>query len=454
MNILLSFYGDDFTGSTDVMEALHFNGVPSALFLNPPTAEEIRKFRLKTTGQNLQAFGVAGMSRAMSPQEMEKQLPPVFEAISQISAAFFHYKICSTFDSAPTVGNIGTATDIALRYFPSPFVPMVVGAPVLRRYCVFGNLFAGIDGITYRIDRHPTMSRHPVTPMNESDLRLHLSKQTSRRVEIADIFSLENETFVRNPGFREEGQFILFDTLNETHLTTTGRILFQEKKPQNQLLVGSSGTEYALMAWLRAVAKLPQPSTLPTVEPSEQIIVMAGSCSPGTARQIQYARQQGYEDIRIDTRKLLSEESRGEETRIISEAEKKLSGGKSVVIYSAEGPEDQEIENFNREAARRGIPPGEATARIGKAQGKILKELLLLTHLRRVVVAGGDTSGAVATALGIYALEAAIPVAPGSPLCLAHAHEAAFDGLLIALKGGQVGNEKYFESIRLGKKLN
>ena len=60
---------------------------------------------------------------------------------------------------------------------PGRWSPMIVGAPRLARYQVFGNLFAAVDGVGYRLDRHPTMSRHPVTPMDEADLRVHLRRR-------------------------------------------------------------------------------------------------------------------------------------------------------------------------------------------------------------------------------------------------------------------------------------
>jgi uncharacterized protein YgbK (DUF1537 family) len=80
----------------------------------------------------------------------------------------------------------------------------------------------------------------------------------------------------------------------------------------------------------------------------------------------------------------------------------------------------------------------------------LLRELLTATGLRRACVAGGDTCGHAARQLGIYALEYMMPVAPGSPLCRARSHDAAFDGLEISLKAGQVGQPDYFGSIRAG----
>ena len=101
---LLTYYGDDFTGSTDVIEALARSGIRSALFLEAPRAEQlIGRFA------GLSAVGVAGLGRSMTPEQMDAALPPVFEAIRKLGANLFHYKTCSTFDSSPEVGSIGRA---------------------------------------------------------------------------------------------------------------------------------------------------------------------------------------------------------------------------------------------------------------------------------------------------------------------------------------------------------
>src|ERR1041385_5481620 len=99
--LLLAYYGDDFTGSTDVLDCLSRAGLRTVLFLKPPTPGELGKL------QGLQAFGVAGGSRAMSPLQMQRKLPPAFRALKASGARFIHYKTCSTFDSSPSVGSRG-----------------------------------------------------------------------------------------------------------------------------------------------------------------------------------------------------------------------------------------------------------------------------------------------------------------------------------------------------------
>ncbi|MEQ9443687.1 MAG: four-carbon acid sugar kinase family protein [Cyclobacteriaceae bacterium] len=461
--VFLSFYGDDFTGSTDVMEALALNGIPTALFLEPPTPEEIQAFRLKNTvsgpQSTLAAVGVAGISRSLSPEEMDAQMPAIFEQLSRIDSTFFHYKICSTFDSSPQVGSIGHAIDLAYPYFPSDYIPLLVGAPSLNRFCLFGNLFARVDGVTYRLDRHPTMARHPVTPMHESDLRLHLGKQTNRPVQLMDLFALEADEATQKTKLEallsHSGEYLLFDTYHDQHLLTVGRMLWENRKASQQLLVGASGTEYALCQYLQQQSLLEKPAPPTSPGKAEPVIVMAGSCSPTTGKQLQWAIRQGFADIRIRGEVLVHPEERtAEMQRVEALALNALSEGKHVALYTAQGPDDPGIAATHQRKQTLGLEQTPTSALLASAQGKILKSLLAQTQVQRVVSAGGDTSGYIARELGIYALETLMPIAPGVPLCTAHAHQPRFDGLQIAMKGGQNGKTDYFESIVHGKDIS
>src|SRR5436190_11948044 len=153
----LAFIGDDFTGSTDAMESLARAGLRTVLFSASPTREQLSRH------QGLHAFGVATRARSMPPTEMQRTLQPIFAALRELRPAIVHYKVCSTFDSSPAIGSIGCAIDVGAEVFGSACVPVVVGAPSLGRYCVFGNLFAraGTESEPHRLDRHPSMNRHP-----------------------------------------------------------------------------------------------------------------------------------------------------------------------------------------------------------------------------------------------------------------------------------------------------
>ena len=120
-------------------------------------------------------------------------MPAIFARLAELRTCICQYKVCSTFDSSPSCGSIGRALEIGQDTFRTPWVPVVVAAPHLGRYVLFGNLFAASGDAIHRIDRHPTMRRHPVTPMNEADLTVHLSGQTSREIRLLDILHLHSD---------------------------------------------------------------------------------------------------------------------------------------------------------------------------------------------------------------------------------------------------------------------
>ncbi|MCB0687436.1 MAG: four-carbon acid sugar kinase family protein [Saprospiraceae bacterium] len=439
---ILSFYGDDFTGSTDVMETLALNGMPAALFLDAPTKEEVQSFQLKNKvgGDQLEAFGVAGIARSLTPDAMMMELNPIFKALSEIPVQFFQYKVCSTLDSSPDIGNIGIATDIALQYFPSAKVPLVIGAPFLNRFVTFSNLFARLENNVYRIDRHPVMSRHPVTPMNEGDIRQHLGAQTKRAFETYDLlqlrskadFSLKTDPSIDTP-------YLLFDTIEDQDLVTIAKMLWEARNNTPQLLIGSSGISYGLARHLRSNEKEVVPET-PRISARSQILVAAGSCSPVTERQLRFAMTKGMQGIRIDTLKLLQNRV-NEIERVFLEALQKLKDGKSPLIYTALGPDDTGIVHLKSQSNQM------RNTLLGESIGEIVSRILSIYPPLRTVIVGGDTSGYVSRYLKIYALETMAPVAPGAPLCVAHAKDKRFDGREIALKGGQNGKDDYFQRI-------
>jgi uncharacterized protein YgbK (DUF1537 family) len=454
---LLCYYGDDFTGSTDVLEALFRNGLRTILFLEPPNPELLQgKFR------DADCFGVAGVGRSLSPDELERELRPVLETFRTANAAVVHYKVCSTFDSSPDTGSIGKAIEIGREVWqsqkPATFIPLLVGVPYLRRYTVFGHHFAGAGAEVHRLDRHPTMMRHPVTPMAEADLRLHLGRQTELRTSLMDIVALDGEhaavrqrldAIVRE----QQPDIVLFDVLDEQRLEAAGRMIWEQAAGGEGLfVVGSSGVEYALGAvWKSAGLARGAGPAKEAAAAVDQLLVVSGSCSPVTAKQIERALAVGYEGIRISGEELLLPEQRVPAlARLRQETLELLKAGRSVIVYSALGPGDAGIDQLREALAARGLRAEESSRLLGEALGVLTREVVAEAGLSRIVIAGGDTSGYVTREIGIYALECMATLEPGGPLCRAYAHNPALDGLELVLKGGQVGSESFFEQVRSG----
>jgi len=452
-DLLLAYYGDDFTGSTDVMEALSKAGLRTVLFLKPPTTGQLARY------PGMRAFGIAGGSRTMSPEEMERALPPAFEALRSSGAPVIHYKMCSTFDSSPTIGSVGRAIEIGRRVFGDRPTPLMVGAPVLGRYVVFGNLFArsGLDTEPFRLDRHPTMSRHPVTPMREADIRLILAEQTPLPVVLVDVLKLEQDAdSALRPAGGKAAPIVLFDTLREEHLPEIGRRIEEMAKGGPLFTVGSSGVEYALTAhWngrfgtaLGSTPRMNQDDTgassasrrfdLPTPQAVNQIIAVSGSCSPVTDRQIERAIDHGFAEIGAGPELLAPMASIA---AVLQHAQSLLEQQRSVIVHSSRGPDDARYDS------KLG---GEKQSQLCDSLGRILETLLASSGLRRAVVCGGDTSMHVARALGVEALEYVGPIAPGSPLCKIHAPGRIADGCEIVFKGGQVGRDHFFLDVLQG----
>ncbi|MFC5653656.1 four-carbon acid sugar kinase family protein [Paenibacillus solisilvae] len=452
---LLCFYGDDFTGSTDALEALAASGVETVLFLAPPPAE-----LLAERFPGARCFGIAGVSRSITPEAMERELGPQLERLNSYGAAVVHYKICSTFDSSPQTGSIGKVLELGRRLFPGQrYIPLLAGVPLLKRYTVFGHHFAGAGGEgTYRLDRHPTMSRHPITPMSESDLRQHLALQTNLPVGLMDLTALDGAPEAVRERLEERANgsddAILFDVLDEPRLETAGRLIWEEalRGGGGLFAIGSSGIEYALTAHWRAEGLIPrEPVQWEAPGSVDRLLVVSGSCSPVTELQLQKALSQGYEGIKVPVQDWLgADKALRSKQELLERAVRLIRQGRSVILYTASGPQDPAIGKLREAFRHHGMENADSGRFIGTELGRLTKAILAQTDLTRILIAGGDTSGYVTRELGIYAMSCLSAIVPGGPLCRCYSEERRMNGLELSLKGGQVGGGDYFELVRQG----
>ncbi|MBP2299181.1 four-carbon acid sugar kinase family protein [Azospirillum picis] len=439
----LGWYGDDFTGATDTLAALAKAGLRALLFLDVPDVA-----RLGAAGP-LDAVGIAGAARSMSPDAMRAELAPVGRFFAALGVAVMHYKCCSTFDSAPAVGSIGEALRTLAPFFPNPFRPVVGGQPNIGRYCLFSTLFAaaGTGGTVHRIDRHPTMSVHPVTPMTEGDLRRHLAVQglegmaalhyPDYALDPADLdVRLERLLDGRPPA-------LLMDVARTEDLAVIGRLIWSRAARSGErrlplLAVGPSSIAQALAAhWEERSRDAPsdgEPAGLaapdmPLAPASSPVFLMAGSLSPVTRRQIEAARS--YNRIQADAMALCDDPAYGE--ALLVEAAGSLAAGRHTLVWTAP-PEDVAADT------RRAGQVASATAEFAAA-------LVRRVPLRRVGIAGGDTSSLAVRAFGCWGLSYRGTLAPGVTISRTHADDPAIDGLELMLKGGQMGGEDLFERL-------
>ncbi len=387
----------------------------------------------------LDAVRIAGAARSMAPAEMRQALAPVARFFAACGAPVLLYKCCSTFDSAPAIGSIGAAVMTLAAALGDRPALIVGGQPSLGRYCAFGQLFASAreKGIVHRIDRHPTMSRHPVTPMTEADLRLHLAGQGLAPIASLDLTHYEQagpdvESTLQAmlaPRGNDAARAVLMDVVSDSQLAIIGRLLWQRAQAAPQLCVGASSVAQALLRhW--GVASLEQPGAIaPAKGP---VLVLSGSMSALSVRQIHAA--QSFERLPLDAVKLAGGDG-GYEQAMAARICALLRGGRHVLAHtqpSAAGPGESRI------AASRGL---------ALACGRLLRQVLERTSVARLCIAGGDTSSLGLQALAPTAMEWLGRPSAGIALCRLHAAPTWLDGMEVVLKGGQMGSDDLFERL-------
>jgi uncharacterized protein YgbK (DUF1537 family) len=416
---LYGWYGDDFTGSTDTLATLAERGFRALLFLRQPDEAQL------AAAGPLDAIGIAGASRAMAPEAITAELTEIGRFFAGQGVGLMHYKCCSTFDSAPHVGSIGAAVAALKPFFANPLVPILGGQPNLGRYCLFGNLFAaGGDGTIHRIDRHPTMSRHPVTPMAEADLRWHLAAQGLEGLGLVD-YRAYADAWAAMARARSDGtQAILFDVATEADLTAIGALLATALADGPMLAVGASSVARAFAA-APAESAGSAAKTAPTHIDNRHVgpvLALVGSLSPVTRVQVEAAT--GYAMLPVEPHRLLSDESYA--TGLRETALSALANGDAMLV--TEQPEDAPA----------------AAGCVANATGRLLASIMERAPIGRLVVAGGDTSTMAIRSLPLWGLSYRGPCVPGAPLCRAHSDVSRLDGLDIVLKGGQMGPPGFF----------
>ncbi|POR46361.1 four-carbon acid sugar kinase family protein [Bosea psychrotolerans] len=421
---LYGWYGDDFTGATDTLSALAEQGRRALLFLRIPTPEQL------SAAGPLDAIGIAGATRSMEPVAMAAELDAAGRFFAGQGVALLHYKCCSTFDSAPLIGSIGAAVKALRPYFQNPFLPIIGGQPNLGRYCLFGNLFAaaGIGGVVHRIDRHPTMSVHPVTPMAEADLRRHLTAQGLEQIALLDYRNWDDGAedaltacLATLPGA------VLLDVARASDLPVIGKLIAQRAQAQPMLAVGPSSVAQAL-AGLWGIREEAAGARVVPLRRGGPVLALVGSLSPVTRAQVEVAT--GFAKLAIEPRRLLDDEAYVEALR--REALRRLAEGHVMLI--TERP-SQAPENAGGVAA---------------ATGLLLRGIIAQARLSRLVVAGGDTSSLAVKSLDIWGLSYRGPLASGAPLCRTHSDDPRLDDLDIVLKGGQMGPVDFFARATAG----
>ena len=418
----IAFYGDDFTGASDALAQYYRNGLRGRLYFAVPSADEI-------AGADDDVIGVAGVARSLPTEAMDAEVLPFFRARWD-DARVVQYKVCSTFDSSPTVGSIGHVAALArAEGYRGPY-PVLPAQPHFGRYTLFANHFANYGDAIYRLDRHPTMANHPSTPMREADLRRVLADQGVTDATSFDITQLHapdaadrlRGLIAANPSA------IVCDALDDDDLRALGRVMLQAW-PRRMFAIGSGGLSFAIGSALGGGAA-PQED----IPPVERVLVLSGSMAPQTAAQVAWAAEHGWHKVPIDPRSLdLSQASLDAFARAVLECHRNAPRG--AIAFSAGG----------------GVADGRVDpALLGATLGGVLARAFASGEVERAVVCGGDTSSYAIRATGARSLTIARLLIVAGAMCRLDAADRALDGKLVMLKGGQVGNERLFETVRTG----
>ena len=404
------FVGDDFTGASDTLATLAERGVTVRLFLDAPTRGEV---------DGLDAVGIATDLRSRTPDEIAARLAVLAPAIAALAPRFVHYKVCSTFDSAPHVGSIGAAA-MALEAALAPDRTIVLGGqPSLGRHCLFGTLFARApDGVVHRIDRHPIMSRHPVTPMDEADLRIHLARQGLDGLGLVDHPRLREPERTFGDLFASPGR-TLVDAVDQADVERFGAALREAPTDGPPvLLIGASSVAEALAD---PSTHAPERAASPAARATGPVLAIAGSRSSATAAQVAAAASH----VRVP---LTAADLEADLPGCADHCARLLGLGRPVLVH-----------------LQPGLDYGLSASELSERLADLAAAILCRRSVGRIAVAGGDTSGAVVKRLGFRSLSFVERAGAGVAVCRGHAPGHPLDGTLLLLKGGQVGATDLFE---------
>jgi uncharacterized protein YgbK (DUF1537 family) len=420
MPLLLGCIADDFTGATDLASMLVKNGMSCVQVIGVPA----------TPLPQADAVVVALKSRTAPVRQAAAESLAAAEALLAAGARQLFFKYCSTFDSTDE-GNIGPVADALLKRLGAGFALACPAFPVNGRSVFQGHLFVGS-----RLLIESGMENHPLTPMRDPDLVRVLGRQTDGAVGLVPHAVVEGgAAAIRREMTRlKEGgrRYAIVDAVSDAHLLAIG-----EAAEGHALITGGSGVAMGLPGNFRRAGLLPERGDAASLPAAGGLCaVVAGSCSRATLGQIGFARDHAPV-LELDA--LATPDAAALAREALAFAEGRLSAETPVVI-AASAPTEKVAAlqaKLGREAA--GALVEHALAEV--AEG------LVARGVRRLVVAGGETSGAVVSRLGVTSLRIGAEIDPGVPWTYAplpRASGATPAGIHLALKSGNFGARDFF----------
>jgi uncharacterized protein YgbK (DUF1537 family) len=411
--LLLGCIADDFTGATDLANNLVRAGMQVVQAIGVPDRP----------APEADAVVVALKSRTIAPEEAVRQSLAALRWLQAQGCRQFYFKVCSTFDSTPR-GNIGPVAEALLEALGGDFCCVTPAFPENARTVFQGHLFVGDVLLS-----DSGMRNHPLTPMTDANLVRVMQAQCQGRVGLiphAVVRTGEEGILRRIAQLRAEGvRFAIVDAIGNEDLMALGQALADAP-----LVVAGSGVAIGLpqnhgLRPSAAAAALPAPTGLQAI--------VSGSCSTATQQQVKEFAQAGGAAFAIDALQLAANPA-SVTGAALEWAEPRLAKG-PVLVYSTATPDAVREVQQRVGVQDAGALVEHALAAIGKG--------LVQRGVRQLVVAGGETSGAVVQALGVEQMRIGPQIDPGVPWCHGAATACGVD-VHLALKSGNFGTPDFF----------
>lgn len=409
--LILGCIADDFTGASDAASFLVKGGMKTLLFNGVPGKEEIL--------EECQAVVIALKTRTQETESAVRDTLAAAEWLKERGAKQLYVKYCSTFDSTRK-GNIGPILDAILEKYEVPCTILCPALPVNGRTVVDGKLY--VNGVP--LDESP-MKDHPLTPMWDSELAKLMEPQS--RYECVKVSRNNLRGKIRTGKTEGPGKhwYIIPDYAEDADAEQIVSVY-----GDLPVLSGGSGILTALAEYHRS--KTEEKTEIHSSERQQNQtegagLLLAGSCSKATREQIRCYQESGRKSMKMDPQKLLDGSQKIEDFWKFIEENKE----EEVLIYSSDDPDAvRKIQQSGREKIAELLES--STARIA--------QIAVENGYRRIIVAGGETSGAVTKGLGFASYVIGDSVAPGVPVMIPRNHPS----IRLVLKSGNFGQKDFF----------
>ncbi|HEX8139197.1 MAG TPA: 3-oxo-tetronate kinase [Pyrinomonadaceae bacterium] len=427
--LVFAAVADDDTGASDLSGMLAEQGLRTLMVIDLPAAEQFREW-----SEGYQAVVMAEGTRNVAPELARDRTLRALRILEEHEPRLFQIKYCSTFDSTPE-GNIGPTIETALDALGEDFTIALPALPVNGR-----TTYQGYHFVNGRLLSDSPMRDHPLTPMTNPDLVDLLGRQTERRVGLASYADVEGgPTHLRRrfESLRDEGFAIaVVDCLGDEHLETICRAARDLR-----LITGSSAFGMRLPAIWRERGWITQERERSEAREvgkrsGHGCLVVAGSCSQATRAQNERFAAEGWPTLHISPQELL--DAGGDHRATIKKVREQLASGRHCLLSTTEEP--AEVLRVQQWAAGRGLSVPALGQAIASAMADLVLRILEEAPVGGLVVAGGETSGALCRRLELGALHTGPNVEPGVPLCFSLGRFK----LPVVLKSGNFGSPDFY----------